>query len=208
MTQPQRGSLAHLLPDGMAPPADIPAEVFEAAVTIFLTAQRLDMQALAAQLGMSRSTLYRKVRDRDQLLSAVIWYLSRRALHPLLIEADALSGVDRILFVIERFMSFAHAQPSLHRFLDAEPEAALRILTSKHGCIQRSLVDLTERALEQEEAAGTIVVTIDRRTLAFLITRLNETFLYSDVIADNELDIALAVDIIGKLLRVVAVPPG
>lgn len=103
-------------------------------------------------------------------------------------------------------MTFVHSQPALRQFLDAEPEAALRILTSKHGRVQGALVDLTDRALAAEEQAGVIELTLDRHTLAFVITRIGETFMYADVIADNEPDIALAVDVIGRLLRETARP--
>jgi hypothetical protein len=68
--------------------------------------------------------------------------------------------------VAERFMRFVHAQPALRRLLEEEPEAALRILTSKHGPVQVGLVALTERVLVEEQEASALALGMDAHTLA------------------------------------------
>jgi AcrR family transcriptional regulator len=196
----RRSTTAELLPEGTAAPAQLPPPVFTAALATFLEGRRLDMQALAAELGWSRSTLYRKVRDRDQVLSDVIWYLSRRALHPALVDAESSVGSKRVLLVLERFMTFVSAQPAFRRFLEAEPEAALRVLTSKRGDVQRRLIALTAQVLREEDEAGTLRLAVDPDVLAFVIVRIGESFLYADVIADNEPDLSTAFDVIAQLL--------
>jgi len=45
-----------VLPEGIAPPAGVPAEMFAAAVDAYLAGRRLDMQSLARRLGVSRAT--------------------------------------------------------------------------------------------------------------------------------------------------------
>jgi len=187
--------------EGVEPPRDVPAEIFEAALATFLDRRRLDMRALAGELEISRATLYRRVGGRDHLLGAVIWYLTRRALARAYRDTQELRGSDRIVTVVERFMRDVRSQPALGRLLEAEPEAALRILTSKHGPIQRGIIEVLERLMAFEEERGHLKLNIDHRTLAYAIVRIGESFLYADVIADNDPDVDQAVAVIGRLLR-------
>jgi len=190
-----------MLPEGTAPPEDIPEDIFGAALGTFLECRRLDMRALSAELGISRATLYRRVAGRDHLLGEVIWYLTRIALHRALTRAERRRGHRRVVAVIESFMRDVHERPALRRLLESEPEAALRILTSKEGPVQIGIVDTLRRVLEHEEARGTVELGIDAETMAYAIVRLGESFLYADVIADNRPDVGEAVELISRLLR-------
>ncbi len=105
-----------------------------------------------------------------------------------------------MLRILEHLLRDIHSRPDLKRFLEYEPEAALRILTSKHGPVQQGLIDVTRRLLEEEDAHGALPAGIDRATLAYVIVRVGESFLYADVIADNDPDVDLAVEVIGRLL--------
>jgi AcrR family transcriptional regulator len=190
-----------IVPGGTGPPTEIPPNIFRAALGTFLEARRLDMRALAAELGMGRATLYRKVGNRDRLLGEVIWYLTRRALARSIESAGALSGSERIVAVVAHFMSFVNDQPDLRRMLEAEPEAALRILTSKQGPVQRGVAQTLESLIAQEEERGAMRLSIDGSTLAYVIVRIGESFLYADVIADHPPDVDTAVDVVSRLLR-------
>jgi AcrR family transcriptional regulator len=193
-------SIAAILAEGTAPPTDIPPEIFLAALQTFLERRRLDMRSLAGELGMGRSSLYRKVRSRDHLLGAVLWYYTRRSIVRALEASNGLRGPERVLAVVEQFLRDVHGQPALRRLLQEEPEAALRILTSKRGGVQGHVIATVERLLEQEEALGAAQLTLDRSTLAFVIVRIGETFLYADVIADNQPDVDRAVEVVAQLL--------
>ena len=190
-----------IIATGIQPPAEIPPDIFKAALATFLDRRRLDMRALAGELGISRATLYRRVGGRDYLLGEVIWYLARRSLARAYDGTEQLRGEERIAAVVERFMRDVHSQPALARLLEAEPEAALRILTSKHGPVQRGIIEVMERLMELEEARGHLRLGIDHATLAYAIVRIGESFLYADVIADNDPDVDQAVAVIGRLLR-------
>ena len=200
---PAGAAVSHteILPEGLAYPPDVPEEIFERALAIFLEERRLDMRALALDLGISRATLYRRVSGRDHLLGQVIWFLTRAALVRALEQAERLRGHRRIVAVVDVFMHDVHRRPALRRFLESEPEAALRILTSKHGPIQRGIIDALERALQQEVDKGAVRLSLDPATLAYAVVRLGEAFLYADVIADNEPDVDRAVEVIARLLR-------
>src|SRR2546423_4830705 len=53
-----------------------PADAFHAAREIYMRGERIDMQALAQQLGVSRGTLYRWTGSRERLLVDVVWSLA------------------------------------------------------------------------------------------------------------------------------------
>jgi AcrR family transcriptional regulator len=203
---PRDGTVS-VLPEGVGPPADIPPAIFVAALQTFLEMRRLDMRALAAELGMGRSSLYRKVRSRDELLGAVLWYLTRRAIVRAVEAAQGRHGADRVVAVVHHFLHDVHSQTALRRLLQEEPEASLRILTSKRGVVQQRVIETVERLLaEEEEAQAHWDSTLDRATLAYIIVRMGESFLYADVIADNQPDVDRAVEIIAQLMG--TVPPG
>jgi AcrR family transcriptional regulator len=193
--------LRTLVPEGADLPADVPPEIFRAALATVLARRRLDMRALALETGMARATLYRKVGDRDRLLGEVLWYLTRREWIRALEGSQSTEGAPRVVEVLRRFMHRVEEGPALRRLLEEEPEATLRILTSKHGSLQGRIIQTVERLLAQEEERGTLRPFIDRPTLAYVIVRIGESFLYADVIADGEPDVDRAVEIIARLLR-------
>jgi len=201
MPQPLSATETPLVPEGRAAPSGIPADIFAAALRAVLDPRRLDMQALAAELGMGRATLYRRVGSREKLLGEVIWYLMRRAILRALDAGGGLGGVERIATVTRSLMLDVQAQPGLRRFIECEPECALRVLTSKHGVVQRRTIDVVERLLAEEEAAGAYELTLDRATLAYVIVRIGESFLYADAIADTEPDVEKAIAVIRALLE-------
>src|SRR5205823_13835397 len=128
-----------------------------------------DMRALADDLGMGRSSLYRKVGSRDQLLGSVLWYLTRRAIVRAVEAAHGLRGAERVVAVVHHFLHDVHRQAALRRLLQEEPEASLRILTSKRGVVQQRVIDAVERLLAEEQARWDS--TLDRATMAYIIVR-------------------------------------
>ena len=200
-TRDPSADFAALVPGGTEPPEEIPSEIFQAALATYRERRRLDMRALAGDLGIGRATLYRKVGNRDRLLGEVMWYLTRVAMACALAKAEDRRGAERVVEVLRLFMSAVNGSADLRHFLEAEPEAALRILTSKHGPIQPGVTDALEGLLTQEEERGHLQPTIDRGTLAYVIVRIGEGFLYADVIADQEPDVDAAVEVVARLLR-------
>jgi AcrR family transcriptional regulator len=199
---------AGLLPEGIEPPEEIPLEIFNAALATILDCRRLDMRQLATELRIGRATLYRKVGSRDRLLGEVLWFLTRHEITRAVAAGEGLVGVERIVGLVGAFMRHAHGRVHLRRLLDAEPEIALRILTSKHGPVQRGMAEAVRRLIDQEEANGSLRLTIDADTLAYVIVRIGEAFLYSDVIAGHAVDIEQATEVITRLLDGSSAPIG
>jgi AcrR family transcriptional regulator len=162
--------------------------------------QRLDMRALAAELGVGRATLYRWVGSRDALLGEVFWWRARRSHVRAAIASSGLVGKERILASLQTFLTSAQGDAALHRFLATEPEVALRVLTSRAARVQAGSIAVIERLLAEETEAGRLALAVDRSTLAYVIVRICESFLYADVIAGRETDIDQAITVVGQLL--------
>jgi AcrR family transcriptional regulator len=181
-----------------------PLDVLEAARRIWLEGQRLEMGALATELALSRATLYRWVGSKERLLGEVAWSFAL----PVFEEARARAsghGADYVAEVVERYLRTAIAFPALRHFIEQDPEFALRVLTSKHSSMQRRSVAATRELLAEQVEAGALEPPLDLDALAYVIVRIAESFLYSDIITGSEPDIAQACDAIDALLH--APPP-
>ncbi|MBW3657205.1 MAG: TetR/AcrR family transcriptional regulator [Actinobacteria bacterium] len=185
--------------DGRAAPED----ALQLARETFLAGGRIEMRTIASALGIGRSTLYRWFGDRDRLIGEVIW----REYNDLVDRAedaadrDGLAGAERILAVVARTNRDISRSRALRRFLTSEPEAALRVLTTKHGGVQPRIVERHARRIRDERERDDIKPDVDATALAYAMVRISEGFLYADQITDTELDLEMADAVMGALLR-------
>jgi len=194
--------LLRYLPEGMDPPADVPADVFQAALESVLAGRRLEMGRLAEDIGTSRATLYRKVSDRDRLLGEVAWYLVRFSVAGTLERTAHLSGVERVVETVRVFLADVSAPvPAFRRLFDEEPVAALRILTSTAGRVHPGVLGVVARLLEDEVSGAGLVLAMPAEQLAFAVLRLGQSFIYADVIASDPMDVDLVVELVAALLH-------
>jgi AcrR family transcriptional regulator len=189
-----------VLPGGAAAPADIPADIFAAAVDTFTAGQRLDMRSLARRLGVARATLYRRAGNREQLLDELLWWRARRLLADQVQATAALAGTERLVSVIGGVLRAIAADRALRAFLESDPETALRLLTGTRSTVHQGTASALERLIDLERGRGCFEASLDTPTLAYAIVRISEGFLYSDVIADRGPDIDRAVVLIEALL--------
>jgi AcrR family transcriptional regulator len=193
--------VAWVVPEGTDPPASVPAEVFDAAVSAYRAGERLDMQQLARSLGVSRATLYRRTGNRESLMAEVIWWDGRRSIIDAIRRSGAFTGVERVVEVTRLVLMNSIRSVPLQRFLEADPEGALRVLTGARGGVQHRYIDCFERLFELETARGHLSLGIDITSLTFALIRIAEGFLYADVIANQRKDVGDAVAIIDGLLH-------
>jgi len=196
-------SLERALADQPPPPAT-PLDALRVARKLWLSGERVDMGSLAAELGVSRATLYRWVGSKEKLLGEVVWSLAEPAM------ADARKaakgrGPAYIRDAVEGYMRMSLSFEPLHEFLAQDGEYAIRVLASKHSPMQRRSIDATRRMLEEQVDAGALDPPLDLDALAYLIVRIVESFLYSDIIAGQEPNVDAAADAISVLLQ--APPP-
>jgi AcrR family transcriptional regulator len=166
----------------------------------FLACERVDMSALAAELGVSRVTLYRWVGSRDRLLVEVIWSLARRTLDTIEAEADD-AGPERVVRVVTRFLEDVIANPGMRRWLAEEGESAMRLLTRHDTGFQPRLIDAMHDLLTEQAEAGKLALPVDLREVAYVIVRLIESYTYLDLITGEEPDARRAEPILRLLLR-------
>jgi len=167
----------------------------------FLAPARVDMSALAEELGVNRVTLYRWVGSRDKLLVETLWTLARRALDAAIAE-DRHHGGERIVHVVRRFLDIVIENPGMQRWLAEEGEHAMRLLTRRETGFQPRLIDAFHALLDEEARAGHLDLAVDLRELAYVLVRLIESYVYLDLITGEKPDAARAEPILRMLLRI------
>jgi AcrR family transcriptional regulator len=186
--------------DDEQPPRTTPLDALRVAREAWMAGRPLDMGRLAGELGTSRATLYRWVGSKERLLGEVIWSLAEAEMQEAR-AAAAGSGADYVAEVTERYMAGATRFAPLRRFIEQDPEYALKVLASKHSPMQRRSIAATRDLLEEQVLAGALAPPLDLDSLAYLVVRIVESFLYSDVITGSEPDVTKAADAIHALLR-------
>jgi AcrR family transcriptional regulator len=194
-----RTSLERAL-DGDRPAAATPLDALGRAREQWLASGRLDMGALAGELGVSRATLYRWVGTRERLLGEVLWTLAAAAIRDARAAAAGI-GAEFLADSIERYMRTALRSEPVTRFLRQEPELALRVLTSKHSPMQRRSIAAMAEQLREQVEQGNLEPALDPDDLAYVIVRIVESYLFSDLIAGTEPDVDKAIDAIYALLH-------
>jgi AcrR family transcriptional regulator len=167
----------------------------------FLACRRIDMSALADDLGVNRVTLYRWFGSRDRFLVEILWSLTRRALDD--IEASvAERGAARIVAVALALLDAAISNPGMRRWLGEEGEHAMRVLTRHETDFQPRLIGAIERLVCEERDAGRLNLPVDSHELAYVIVRLLESYAYLDLITGEPPQSERARPILRMLLRV------
>jgi len=181
-----------------------PAAAFRAARRMYLKGQRVDMLALAAELGVSRATIYRWTGHRERLLADILWSLSDEVFEQA--KADHLehTGAERLLAIFRQHVGvLVEAQP-LHTFLREETRAALRILTSREGGVQSRTVEKLAGLYREEQKSGAFTPRTDVGTLAYAVVRVTEGFIYSDAIVGGAEVITVEPEEIDRAAEIVA----
>jgi len=182
-----------------------PIDALRVARDHWVAGDRLDMSALAQELRISRATLYSWVGSREKLIGEVLWSFAEEGLR----QARAASGgtgADRVVNVFQRFIRLNATFKPLRRFVEQDPELALRVLCSKSSPVQARMIAVTRDIVAEQVQAGALEPALDIDTLAYTIIRVAESFLYSDVIVGSEPDVERAVEVVRVLLHARPLP--
>ena len=177
-----------------------PLDAFKLARRKWQGAQRVDMSALAKELGVNRVTLYRWVGSREQLMVEVIWSLAERTLENLDARTRA-TGAGRIVRVVTRFIDAVITNRGMQFWLAEEGEAAMRLLTVREPGYQVRLVDWHERLVRGEVEAGRLELPVDPHEVAYMLVRVIESYVYLDLITGEKPEPGRAEPILRMLLR-------
>ena len=189
-------------PRGTRLPASSPtaADLLALARRRFLACERISIEELAAELGVSRATAYRWVGNAEQLAGLVVAGLVDATFARTLREGRG-HGAERIVDVTARGLRYVATSRPYHAFLARDPQKALRIVASKEGPVQARTIAHHEALLREEIERGNLTLPVDPHTMAYALVRVAESFLYADVIAGEKIDLDKAVAIIKLLLR-------
>jgi hypothetical protein len=166
-----------------------PLDLYALARRWWLAGERVDVGALAARLKIGRATAFRWVGSRELLLGEILWALC----DDLMKQAAAATpgrGAARIAGICEAVIRAIVAFEPLRRFVRHDPEYALRLLTSKAGPVQGRAIECVRDLLRHEAQRGALDPPLGLDTLAYLLVRLCESFVYADVVSDQQVDVA------------------
>jgi AcrR family transcriptional regulator len=175
----------------------------EAGLYRYLRGRRVDVQAIAGELGLGRATIYRWFGSRGKLLGEVII----RATEPVLAEARsglAGKGGPGLLDTFDRFNRALADAPALRAFVEQERDASLRIIASGAGIVQPRIVELITDLIREEVEAGTYEPTVEPSVLGYAIVKLAQAFLFNDAVVGIRGDVDRLREVEAALLGVPA----
>jgi AcrR family transcriptional regulator len=168
----------------------------------FLAPARIDMSALADELGVNRVTLYRWFGSRDRFLVELIWSLAERTLDDVRARVTA-RGPERIVAVVTGFLDAVIGNEGMQRWLGEEGEHAMRLLTRYETGFQPRLIAAIEALLEEES----LDLPVDTHELAYVIVRVIESYAYLDLITGERPSAQRAEPIVRMLVGGPTRPP-
>jgi AcrR family transcriptional regulator len=180
-------------------------DVLAAALHRYLRGRRVDVQAIAAELGLGRTTIYRWFGSREGLIGEVLFL----AAEPLLVSARKAArgrGGPALLATFDKFNRDLADAPALRQFLEQERDAALRIITSSGGVLQPRMVAAITALIEAEVNAGTYKAPVEPATLGYAIVRLAEAFLFNDAAAGMRGDVDRLREVEAAILGITVTP--
>ena len=166
----------------------------------FLSGERLSLEDLAAELGISRATAYRWAGNAEQLAGEVIASLVDSTFRRAVREAQG-RGAARVIDATKRGMRYIAASAPYRAFLERDPQKALRIVASKEGPVQARTIALNQGLLEEEIRSGALELPVDAHAMAYALVRIAESFLYADMIAGEAPDLEKATEILKLMFR-------
>jgi AcrR family transcriptional regulator len=178
-------------------------DVLEAALYRYLRGRRVDVQAIAGELGIGRTTVYRWFGSRDELLGEVL----ARATDPVIDAARAGArgrGGRALLDTFDRLNRSLADAPALSTFVENERDAALRVITSGAAFLQPHMVARIAGLIDDEVEEGRYEPPVESETLAYAIVKLAEAFLFNDAAAGMRGDVDRLREVEAALLGVSA----
>jgi AcrR family transcriptional regulator len=164
----------------------------------FQAGERIDMQSLAAELGIDRATLYRWVGTRDRLLVEILWYLMSATVDRLRKPAAGVQPPSAE--IVSGAAEASITNTGMQRFLEREGELALRLLTTRSTDFQQRLIDLIAEVVDADRQCGRLDSSIPGDDLPYVLVRIMESYVYISLITGDRPDTARASRVIHALL--------
>jgi AcrR family transcriptional regulator len=178
----------------------------DAATSVYLAGEKLDMSGLAHDLGASRATLYRWVGNRDDLLAVVLSEATERTYRQAIKQAHG-RGTAFLLDFFNKVMRSIVASAPLRALTTREPVVFIR-LAFLPGAIESAAARITAEVLARESASGALKLTLTPDVLAKALVRICEVHLYAPLLGGDEPEIDTALDLVSLLLGEQDTPAG
>ncbi|MGV9408714.1 QsdR family transcriptional regulator [Nocardia sp. NPDC003693] len=168
-------------------------EIVQYAAGLIQDRERLDTREIAARFGISRSTLFRRVGNREALMGAALWWLAQGALGRArsrwerefgsVVRNDA--GRLRYLWILEQYGLAIMRDKGFAWLLENDHLTAMRVLTDPEGAVQPGLIAAHLDLLTRDVTDAGLSPLVDLETLAFAVVRLADALFYSDIMAGH-----------------------
>jgi AcrR family transcriptional regulator len=138
-----------------------------------MAGQRLDVQALARELGVGRTTLYGWFGSRERLIGEAFARAARVTVAAIRDRVEEV-GARAVLETLRRYDRVVARHPGIGAQLHADPVATIRIVTDPAGASHRAHLEIFERLITDEVIAGAYTPPIAASTLAYALVLLGE----------------------------------
>jgi AcrR family transcriptional regulator len=155
-------------------------DVVRAATAAYLAGRPLDMSELAAELGLSRATLYRRIGNHDELVGMVLAEQTEHTFRQCLDSVDA-EGLPRVRAVFERFMYAVIGAEPLRALITRDPMLFIRVVLAP-GRVEQRATALFGKLL----AESGVDFSVSTGVLAQAIVRIGDSFMYSHLLGGHE----------------------
>ena len=163
----------------------------------YLAKERVDMQSLASELGIGRTTLYRWVGDRDTLISEMLSGMVVEVIRTAIREARG-EDLDRVIDAIRRFMVTTAEFEPLRYLVQNEPELGLRVMLAPGSGVSRAIT--TELAVEIESVRPDWPAD-EAEELADVLTQVGMAYEWGNIAVRSEPEIDRAIRAMESLVR-------
>lgn len=179
-----------------------PLDALKVAHRWFREGRRIDIRALAKELGISRVTLHRWVGTRDQLLVEVLWLNADRSLARVW-ETVRGEGPAHSLTAetLSRWAADVLVHPGFRRMQAAEGELLARLLTRDASEFQSRLIGLVTTMLTYDVGTGRVTIDLEPAELAYATVRIAESFVHTPAITGGDPDPERNARVLRALLR-------
>lgn len=153
--------------------------IIRGALHALVAGDPVDVGKVAADVGVDRATIFRRVGRRDSLLAEAMWRAVAEIAWPKSLDAHPVGTPHRSAEVLRTFAQFLIEEEWFRLFLERDPQRALRILTTAATPVQSRMVALVAEVIDVEASP----IDLPAAELAFLAVRVAESFVYADLIA-------------------------
>lgn len=194
-----RTPLARMLAEPTTATRVTALDAFALAQQKWLAGERLEIGKLADELGVGRATVFRWVGSREQLYGEVVSAAFGQSIEWARRASRERKGAAFLTDVTKNLLSTLSKSTPLRAFIQHDAEFALRIVMSSQSPVETRVIAAVRALIVGEVEAGHLQPAIDIDSLAYVIVRIAESFLYRDVLTGDPPDVATATKAIGMM---------